>query len=80
MKDHGFASATPVLDRSSIKPGKLFSMNSGYFDRAKDDLPLSTDRLPWALRKSAFLDWLRFPFDDITQDMKFVKSNDPVGV
>lgn len=79
MKKNGYSIATPHLGNEKLNEGDFLSLKSGYVLRAKNEIPKSSDRWPWSMRKSAFLDWLRFSFDPVAEGMKFEKSGPAIG-
>jgi cation diffusion facilitator CzcD-associated flavoprotein CzcO len=51
MKQRGYATVTPRLPAGAMSTSSYIEMRSGYFERARDTLPLQGDRAPWRLRQ-----------------------------
>jgi monooxygenase len=71
MRQRGYAIVTPRLPSGRVGTSPFIDMTSGYFERARDAMPLQGDRAPWRLRQHYFKDAALFrgPIED--QDLEF---------
>ncbi len=56
MAARDYAVVTPRLPAEPMPTSSFIEMTSGYFERARDLLPLQGDRAPWRLRQHYFKD------------------------
>ena len=56
MELHGHLVVTPRLPPGPMETSPFIDMDSGYFQRSRDALPLQGDRAPWRLRQHYFQD------------------------
>lgn len=79
MDKHGFASATPRVNDSSIETAPVLDFNSGYVLRELDNLPRQGSKTPWRVHQNYVRDlsMLRYGrVDDGTMEFKARRSRE----
>src|SRR5690606_22530614 len=59
MEQRRISYATPRVKRGAMKTRPLFDLQSGYVQRALDQMPKQGDREPWQLHQNYLLDNLQ---------------------
>jgi hypothetical protein len=79
MAERGYASVTPRLPPGGMQTSPIIEMTSGYFERARQLLPLQGERAPWRLRQHYFKDagLYRGPVDE--KNLEFQRAAALVG-
>ncbi|TXD33899.1 NAD(P)/FAD-dependent oxidoreductase [Lujinxingia vulgaris] len=68
MDQHNHRIVTPRLPEGTTADRPLIDFNSGYIQRALDELPNQGERLPWRLYQNYILDSVLFRFAPIADD------------
>jgi monooxygenase len=71
MRQRGYATVTPRLPSGQVRTSPFIDMTSGYFERARDAMPLQGERAPWRLRQHYFKDAALFRGPIEEQDLEF---------
>lgn len=62
MDRTGAKQVTPRNRDANIDKLPFLDLNSGYIERAKDQLPHQGSRVPWRLHQNVILDWMMLHF------------------
>jgi cation diffusion facilitator CzcD-associated flavoprotein CzcO len=76
MAARDYAVVTPRLPSEPMATSSFINMNSGYFERARDLLPLQGDRAPWRLRQHYFHDAALFRAPVDQQELEFLTASE----
>ena len=78
MRTHGYTRACPDSSGTEIVEKSLLGLESGYVQRAVDELPRAGTKRPWTVRQNYYLDSLDARFGKVTDSMVFSRIGDRV--
>ena len=77
MDNHGYSSATPVLDDPTVTPRPLLDLDAGYVLRSLHDLPSQGSKRPWRLYQNYALDVVALRFGRLEDGvLRFSRAGD----
>ncbi|GGF18564.1 flavin-containing monooxygenase [Williamsia phyllosphaerae] len=80
MDSHGYTHAYPDRGGQTLPEVPALDLQSGYIQRAADELPKSSTARPWTFRQNVLLDNIDARRDKITESMKFGTAKVGSGV
>jgi cation diffusion facilitator CzcD-associated flavoprotein CzcO len=71
MRNDGLRQCTPVNNDPTVEHAPLFGLNSGYINRAADQLPKQGTKFPWQVYQSYLKDFRALKLSSLDEAMEF---------